>query len=76
MTNYLMKSLGGTGIYSPHDLSVLDAVLQSAKQHLQLTDKDDISDLACRVLTLFEVGIKSPDQILRYAVSIDPFKTR
>ncbi len=75
MTNYLVKNLGGTGIYSPHDLSVLDGVLQSAKQHLQLTDQNDISDLAYKVLTLFEVGIKSPDQILSYVLSLDTFKT-
>ncbi|NGN40387.1 hypothetical protein G6N74_04865 [Mesorhizobium sp. CGMCC 1.15528] len=76
MTNYLVKHLGCTGIYSPQDLSTLDAVLQSAKQHLQLTDQSDISDLAYKVLTLFEVGIKSPEQILKSVISIDPFKAR
>ncbi|WP_106721875.1 hypothetical protein [Pseudaminobacter soli (ex Li et al. 2025)] len=68
MRDYLKIHSGlGNGLL-PEELDLLDALVRRAVSELRITDLGDRNEVAARILSLYAIGGRSPDEILEITI--------
>jgi hypothetical protein len=70
MRHYLSHHPDRRGSFSPEELDMLDALVKRAIERLGLTDEGDRNEAAARILSLYMIGGRSPDEILELAIRL------
>jgi histidinol phosphatase-like PHP family hydrolase len=68
MRDYLRLHSGLGTALSPEELDLLDALVKRALNELCITDHGDRNEVAARVLSLYAIGGRSPDEILEVTI--------
>ena len=70
MRTYLSGHLYKRGNFGPEELDLLDQTLQRATEALHIEDPADRNEVAARILSLYTIGGRSPEEILELTVRL------
>ncbi|MDH6232358.1 hypothetical protein M2281_002957 [Mesorhizobium soli] len=70
MRDYLKIHSGDGNALSPDELDLLDALAKRAIGELGITEQGDKNEVAARILSLYAIGGRSPDEILEVTIRL------
>jgi hypothetical protein len=70
MRSYLSNDPIRAGVLDPEELDRLDDLVRRAAEELAISDHGDRNELAARILTLYSLGGRTPDEIYEIVVRL------
>jgi hypothetical protein len=70
MRNYLSLHPEAANGYSPEELDRLDALVKRAVEALHVTDQEDRIEVAARILSIYDLGTRTEDEIVDAVVRL------